>query len=600
MKGLRIHGLRRSVLLLLPALLFSSAAPAVSSRVPALAEARPTYDISLAIDYEKRSFRGTERVTWTNLDSRPAPSVYFHIYANVHSAVPRRASTGAEQSAESLAPVSEPRIEVTKVGAAPTGARLPFTLDDAGTTLRVNLAHPAAAGERVEVDLAFEGSVPEIAHDETSLLAHVTEQISAAIQHQREVRSARDINFRARDVMVLGTCFPVLATRDGDEWQRKVEATIGDSVFTDAADYRVAVEAPADVAVFTSGTASGVTATSPPGSATRRQVFEGRSMRDFAIIAGRKLRVSERRVDNLTVRSIYASDHERIGERVLAIASDAVRVYTARFGKLPYPTFSVVDAPLLAGLGSLEFGSLSVVASALYLDFDSPQAAVLPELVRQQRASIEGSLEFTVAHVAAHQWWGVAVGNNPEREPVLDEALANWSALLYYREIHNEKRAREALDDQLRGVYKIYRTFGGEDMEADREARDYQNFFQYAAIVSSKGALMFTALRELMGDDHFFAGLRAYYRVNLFEIAEMDDLRGALLAEAPPAERRQVARTFKRWLSEKHGDQDIASPDADLAASLGLPPVTANSTRGDHNAFARLGKFFWQQMTRIR
>jgi hypothetical protein len=64
-----------------------------------------------------------------------------------------------------------------------------------------------------------------------------------------------------------------------------------------------------------------------------------------------------------------------------------------------------------------------------------------------------------------------------------------------------------------------------------------------------------------------------------------------------------VARTFSRWLSQKRGDQDIAPPDPKLAAELGIPQgqaKTDNGGGGSGNAFARLGKFFWQQMTRLR
>jgi hypothetical protein len=290
-------------------------------------------------------------------------------------------------------------------------------------------------------------------------------------------------------------------------------------------------------------------------------------------------------------------EHEATGQRVLSAAAEAARVYTARFGTLPHKLVSIVDAPLVAGLGSAEFSGLGIIASAFYVDFDSPSMRNLPEIVREQRASLEDSLEFTVAHVVAQQWWGVAVGNNPERDPVLDEALANWSALLYYKEIHNEARAEAALDDQLRGVYKIYRTFGGEDMAATRSAREYRNFFQYAAIVASKGALMFVSLRRLMGDEKFFAAIRSYYEANIFEIAELDDLRGAFVGEAPLAQRRTVTRTFTRWLSNKRGDEDVAPPDPRLAEALGINP---NVAKNDRNAFSRLGRFFWQQMTRLR
>jgi len=113
----------------------------------------------------------------------------------------------------------------------------------------------------------------------------------------------------------------------------------------------------------------------------------------------------------------------------------------------------------------------------------------------------------------------------------------------------------------------------------------------------------FNELQVQLGEDKVFAALRSYYKANLFEIAELDDLRGALIAEAPIEQRRTVARTFSRWLSGKRGDEDIAPPDAELAASLGIPNKPTQQRGGERTAFtafAKLGKFFWQQMTRIR
>jgi hypothetical protein len=302
----------------------------------------------------------------------------------------------------------------------------------------------------------------------------------------------------------------------------------------------------------------------------------------------------------VTVRSIFRPDHEVAARRVLNIAAEALGVFAARFGPLPLKTVSIIDAPMVATLGSAEFAGLSAIASAFYLDFDSPAMRNMPDVIREQRAAVEDSLEWTVARAVAHQWWGATVGNDSEREPVLDEALANWSALLYYREIHGEPQSTAALDEQVRGVYTLYRTFGGEDMEASHAAREYRNSFQYAAIVSSKGALMFEALRKLLGDERFFAALRDYYSANSLEVADMDDLRGAFIAGAPVEQRRAVSRTFDRWLSSKRGDEDIGPPDPKLAAELGLPAKPSPKGGGNFfTAFAKVGKFFWQQMTRI-
>jgi len=577
---------------------------------------RTLYQINFALDFDSRTFTATQRVRWVNDDNRPASAIYFHLYANLRSNnangnndAPRAAPAASEETA---AATDEPRIEIKSVRHAATQSPLAYALDEQATLLRINLREPVAAGSSTDIEIAFTGTVPEIDPDETSLPSHVIQQLGAALRDTRETRRARDTNFRARGVMLLGAAYPVLAVRNGDEWQREVRATVGDPLHTEVADYEVTIDTPADIALFTSaearragttgsatGDAGGAGSTGgADGAKTNARTFAGENLRNFAILAGRGLQSGERNVGGVRVRSIWTAEHEKIGRRVLETATEAVRVFTARFGALPVVSVSVAEAPLVAGLGSAEFANLSIIASAFYLDFDSPAVRNLPELVREQRASVEDSLEFATAHMLAHQWWGMLVGNSPERAPVLDEALAHWSALVYYRETHGAIRAQAARDDQLRGVYEIYRTFGGEDMPALRPARDYRNSFQYAAIVSAKGALMYDALVKLLGEERVFTALRRYAEANRYEIAELDDLRGAFAAEAPVTERRAVTRTFDRWLSERHGDEDIAPPNPQLAAALGLTPEPAGAN--NRNAFSRLGRFFWRQMTRIR
>jgi hypothetical protein len=578
------------------------------------APARTLYQIIFSLNFDARTFSATERVRWVNRDTRPASVVYFHLYANLRSngnnndanraappSAPPASSTETAQAA-----VDEPRIEIKSVRHGETQAALAYALDEQATLLRINLREPVAAGQSTEISIEFTGSVPEIDPDETSLPSHVIQQLGAALRDTRETRRARDTNFRARGVLMLGSAYPVLAVRNGDEWQREVRATVGDPLHTEVADYEVAIDAPTDVALFTSGEARRAGASSLDNNSSggadavknTARTFAGENLRNFAIIAGRGLQSGERNVGGVRVRSVWTTEHEKIGRRVLDAAAEAVRVFTARYGALPATSVTIAEAPLVAGLGSAEFANLSIIASAFYVDFDSPAVRNLPELVREQRASVEDSLEFATAHMLAHQWWGMLVGNSPERAPVLDEALAHWSALVYYRETHGAIRAQAAREDQLRGVYEIYRTFGGDDMPADRPARDYRNSFQYAAIVSAKGALMYDALVKLMGEERVFTALRRYAEANRFEIAELDDLRGAFIAEAPVTERRAVTRTFDRWLSERHGDEDIAPPNPQLAAALGLTPENVGTP--NRNAFSRLGRFFWRQMTRIR
>ncbi|HEX8180093.1 MAG TPA: M1 family aminopeptidase [Pyrinomonadaceae bacterium] len=612
--GGRESGLRPLAVCALGSLLILLCAPLLihaRTRTPRAPQTLPAqdaphlrYQINLKLDFDARTYTGTERVRWVNRDSKPTTSVYFHLYANLRADTPHNTNappTAGDDAQASSAP-DEPRLEITAVRAGATQTALAYALDDQATLLRITLREPVPAGASTEIEIAFAGSLPEIDPDETSLPAHVVQQLGAALRDTRETRRARDLNFLSRGIMLLGAAYPVLAVRDGNEWQREIKPSVGDLLFTEVADYEVAISAPADIKLYTSGEARSL----PPRStnapreflAVEASQFAGTNLRNFVLLAGRGLRADERLVEGVRVRSIWTAEHEKTGRHALEMAATAVRLFSAHFGPLPYQSVSVAEAPLVAGLGSVEFANMSVIASAFYVDFDAPAMRNLPEIVREQRASVEDSLEFTVAHMIAHQWWGMTVGSAPDRTPVLDEALAHWAALVYYRETKGPERAAAARDDQLRGVYEIYRTFGGDDMAADRPAREYRNSFQYAAIVTGKGALMFEALEKLLGSERIFTALRRYQEANRFEIAELDDLRGALVAEAPIETRRAVTRTFDRWLSEKHGDEDVAPPNPQLAAALGIS--TEQPGGKDRNAFSRLGRFFWRQMTRIR
>lgn len=553
---------------------------------------RTLYRITLELDFDARTYAGRERVRWVNRDDRPASVVYFHLYPNLRAEDER---PGAQGQTDAAVP-EEPRLEVTAVRAGEGGSPLAFATEDGdGVTLRVLLREAVAPGTAAEIEIAFKGTIPELDPDETSLTAHVVQQVGAAMRDTREIRRARDTNFVSRGVMLLGGFHPVLAAREGGDWQRKVEPSIGENFFTDVADYEVEVETADGVNLFASGEQK---QDSGGGGRKRRLLFAGEDLRGFALVAGRTLRAEEREVGGIRVRSVFTPEHEKVGRRVLGVAADAARTYAARFGPLPLKLVTVTEAPLVAGFGSAEFAGLAVIAGAFYVDFDSPAMRALPELVREQRASVEDNLEFAAAQGVARQWWGGAVGNDPARQPILHEALAQFSALLYVQDVRGPASAQQLQDDQLRGVYQVYRTFGGEDVTADRPAREYRNSFQYAAVVAGKGALMFVELRRLLGEERFFKALRGYYEANRLEVAETEDLRAAFAAVAELPQRRALTRTFNRWLSERHGDEDIAPPNPELLAAIGFTPE--QQTARDRNAFSRLGRFFWRQMTRIR
>ena len=196
--------------------------------------------------------------------------------------------------------------------------------------------------------------------------------------------------------MLLASAFPVLTVQIGDEWRRKVETTAGDFIFNEVADYEVTVITTPGVEVFTSGTESSTKA------ARDEKIFKADALRDFVILTGRGLKSEQIESEGVTVRSIYQADHERVGKRALVVAANSLRVFTSIFGPLPFKMVSVAEAPLVAGLGSSEFSGFNIIASAFYVDFDSPAVRnSARRSAREQRPSFEESLEWSVAHLVA-------------------------------------------------------------------------------------------------------------------------------------------------------------------------------------------------------
>jgi aminopeptidase N len=305
-------------------------------------------------------------------------------------------------------------------------------------------------------------------------------------------------------------------------------------------------------------------------------------MRGFAVAVVERMKSAEQKTGASRAVSYFREGDERIGKRALDFAINAVDVYEKSFGPYPYSRLQVVEMPLAAGYSNIQFPGMVVVAQAYYIDFDAPEAARLPGVLREQSDIIKSSFEFTIAYGVAKQWWGEAVGGDSERAPYLDEALANFSAAYYHEAVYGKKLGDLIIDQQLRGAYQAYRMLGGVDVEAEKPVKDFRNSLQYTAIVQAKGGLLFVALRKELGDERFFDALRRYYSKNSFRVATPETLRNSFISASENP--RAAQAIFQRWLKEKRGDEDIGAPDMTL-----IPP-RVSKIRALGRVFVKIGK----------
>jgi len=218
----------------------------------------------------------------------------------------------------------------------------------------------------------------------------------------------------------------------------------------------------------------------------------------------------------------YALERDaQAGKRGLQQAATAVRSYQARIGAYPFTELDLVETATTAG--GIEYPGLIVVAERLYDD-----------------AQVQ---EFTTVHEVAHQWWYSLVGNDQVDEPWIDEALAQYTSILYYRDRYGSEQAQFLVGLIFGERYDGARQ-DDEDMRADLPVAGYSEE-RYGQIVYGKAPLFFDALYQAMGDEKFNAFLKAYFESRRYDIATAQHLLDA--AETQLA-RATIDQLLHKWI----------------------------------------------------
>jgi hypothetical protein len=365
----------------------------------------------------------------------------------------------------------------------------------AGSALRLPLDPPLERGEVVELALDFTLAVPTDIDYGYGQLGYYD------------------------GVLALANAYPLVPVYDDEGWNVEVAPTYGDAVYSDTAFYVVRVTAPADVTLIASGTCTAPTP-SPDGSTTWTCVTG--PVRDFNAVLGADYQVESRVVEGITVNSVFYPRHQEGGERVLDTAAEAVRLFNARFGAYPFTELDVVETPTRAG--GIEYPGLVVINSTYY-------------------ETLSEEMEWVVVHEVGHQWWYSLVGNDQVDEPWLDEALVQYSTLLYYEERYGAELAAALVEQVFQRPY-------AELVESDRDApaglpvAAYSGE-DYGPVVYRKGPLYFHALRQEVGEEDFWAILQAYFAHHRYGVATPEDWLATVEAVAGDAHRS----LYEQWIT---------------------------------------------------
>ncbi len=248
----------------------------------------------------------------------------------------------------------------------------------------------------------------------------------------------------------------------------------------------------------------------------------------IAVSEGTKIDADE---TTITPLSYYvAMKDAAYAPRGFAPAAPALKFYSETVGPYPYEKLALIIGA--TRFGGMENSSAIVFSSTL---FDPRSNDTM-----SPRFGIPMRVEDVVAHEIAHQWFGDSVTESTWADLWLSEGFATYFAGLFIEKYESE----DAFRQYMRGAATRYFAY---EKQHNIPVHDTETLDLMKLLNSNnyeKGAWILHMLRERIGDEAFFKGLRDYYNAHRDANATAEDLRRALEQSSG----KSLRGFFLRWV----------------------------------------------------
>ena len=231
---------------------------------------------------------------------------------------------------------------------------------------------------------------------------------------------------------------------------------------------------------------------------------------------------------------VFVSDDIRLQRKsILEEVRAILEAYESWFGPYPFEKLAVFQRfwPTSGGHSPASFVVLNEIPKTAELG----SSAVNPD----SPVDLSRFREYTIAHEVAHQWWGQAVTGSSYRDQWLSEGLAQFASAEYLRRKFGERTFGNILRKFVQWTEKKS-VFGPVTLGTRISLLDFE---AYQAVVYNKACVVLYLLRDLIGPEAFFRGLRRFFEAQAFKFVRTT----AFVRTMEEASGRDLGPFFREW-----------------------------------------------------
>ena len=452
-----------------------------------------TYTMDINFDNENKSLYAQQTLNYVNNSDAMLKEVYFHLYvANFCRGAKNVPVDDIHYAQAYIDGESYATLNIIRVKLNDKDIMPSYEGED-NDIMKVELSSPLEPTTSTNIYIEYSITLPKVSH--------------------RFGYTDKGIN--------LANFYPIACVYNNG-WSKNSYHANGDPFYSDMANYNINFSCDSGLVCAFSGKATKTT-----DENTAYYTINNVCVREFAVMLSPNFQLATK-IDNGIEYSYYYLN-DQTPNKALQCAIDCINTFSELYYPYPYPAYTVVQSSFV--YGGMEYPMLSLISDNIpeYDDYLN-----------------------VIVHESAHQWWYSLVGNDQYTNPWLDEAITEFSTLLFYDNNKDYNLTHKGMLNAMQENYNLFVSvyndvFGTLDTSLTRNISQYPTSPEYTYCVYVKGTLMYDSLYQLIGKKDFIKSLQLYAKTYAYQLSSPE----GLIACFEKVTKTNLENFFDCWLNGK-------------------------------------------------